>query len=100
MSLGALSYLSSSLFYSSLGLNVSCAAVTMLPPRHGELIGICCVHRYSIVLISNQYRKPAVLVDWKKMIPLIAAAVRNSLYGLLLAWLLTFKHFMLNISAL
>jgi hypothetical protein len=51
----------------------------MLPTRHGELIDICWVHRYSIVLISNQYRKPAVLVDWKKMIPLIAAAVRNPL---------------------
>lgn len=33
------------------------------------------IHRYSIVLISNQNLKSAELVNWKKKIPLIAAAV-------------------------
>jgi hypothetical protein len=33
-------------------------------------------HRFSVVLISNQNLKPLGLADWKKKIPLIAAAVR------------------------
>lgn len=33
-------------------------------------------NRYSIVVISNQNLKSAALADWKKKIPLIAAAVR------------------------
>jgi bifunctional polynucleotide phosphatase/kinase len=34
------------------------------------------LYRYSILLISNQALKAAALEDWKKKIPLIAAAVR------------------------
>ena len=32
--------------------------------------------RYSVVVISNQSIKSAALTDWKKKIPLVAAAVR------------------------
>jgi hypothetical protein len=32
--------------------------------------------RFSVVLMSNQFLKSSELVEWKKKIPLIAAAVR------------------------
>jgi hypothetical protein len=34
-------------------------------------------HRFSVVLISNQSIKSSQLAEWKKKIPLIAAAVRT-----------------------
>jgi hypothetical protein len=51
---------------------------TLPSPQHRDgLIGYLLIQRYSIVLISNQNLKSASLVDWKKKIPLVAAAVRS-----------------------
>jgi hypothetical protein len=41
--------------------------------------------RFSVVLISNQLLKSSELADWKKKIPLIAAAVRRFSRGIFAA---------------
>src|SRR6266851_3201930 len=54
--------------------SASCRAAVSCPGRY---IHIECTltHRFSVVLISNQYLKSSGLAEWKKKIPLIAAAV-------------------------
>jgi len=42
----------------------------------GGVLNIYLTHRFSVVLMSNQSLKSSGLVEWKKKIPLIAAAVR------------------------